>query len=134
MTIDQIVGTLVWTAAGALLLFILMGVDSFFTKYKDLEEMKNGNTAVAIRFVMKLCAQGYILARSIQTSDDLGEALLVSFVSFVILFVVEWAFRYILRLLADLRLDEGVHQGVVGLGLVAGSFHLVGAFIIGACL
>lgn len=134
MTWNEIVGTLVWTGAGAVLLFVLMGVDAFFTRYHDLQEMKNGNTAVAIRFVLKLAAQGYILARSIATSDSLGEALVVSIVSFVILFVLEWIVRGILRGLGDLRLDEGVKQGVIGLGLLAGSLHLVGALIIGACL
>jgi Predicted membrane protein len=134
LTFNEILGTLVWTAAGAVLLFILMAIDSFFTKYRDLEEMKNGNTAVTVRFVLKLASQGYILSRSIVTSDDLWEALLVSFVSFVILFVLEWIVEAVLKALADLRLDEGVKKGIVGYGLIAGSLHGVGALIIGACL
>lgn len=134
LTIENFLGTLLWTAAGAVLLFILMGIDAYFTKYKDMEEMKRGNTAVAVRFVLKLVAQGYILSRSIVTSDDLGEALLVSFVSFVILFVLEWIVEFAFRKIGDLRLDEGVRDGVVGHGLIAGSLHLVGALIIGSCL
>lgn len=134
MTLNEILGTLLWTAAGAVLLFVLMTIDALFTKYRDLAEMKNGNTAVIVRFVMKLGAQGYILSRSIVTSDNLGEALIVSFVSFVILFVLEWLVEAVLRGLADLRLEEGVKNGIVGYGLIAGTLHLVGALIIGACL
>ncbi|MBB6669938.1 DUF350 domain-containing protein [Cohnella nanjingensis] len=134
MSWDQIAGTLLWTAAGGVLLFVLMGIDAMFTKYKDMEEMKRGNTAVAVRFVLKLLAQGYIFSRSIVTSNDLGEALLVSIISFVILFILEWIVEAAFRKIADLRLDEGVKQGLVGHGLVAGSLHLVGALIIGACL
>ena len=134
MTLDEILGTLLWTAAGAVLLFVLMTIDALFTKYRDLAEMKNGNTAVIVRFVMKLGAQGYILSRSIVTSDNLGEALVVSFVSFVILFVLEWIVEAVLRGLADLRLEDGVKNGIVGYGLIAGTLHLVGALIIGACL
>lgn len=96
--------------------------------------MKNGNMAVTVRFVLKLGAQGYILSRSIVTSDNLGEALLVSFISFVILFLLEWLVEIVLRKLAELRLDEGVRSGMVGYGLIAGSLHAVGALIIGACL
>ena len=134
MTLNEILGTLLWTAAGAVLLFVLMSIDALFTKYRDLEEMKNGNTAVIVRFVMKLGAQGYILSRSIITSDNLGEALIVSFVSFVILFILEWIVEAVLRKMADLRLDEGVKNGIVGYGLIAGTLHLVGSLIIGACL
>ncbi|MBB6733006.1 DUF350 domain-containing protein [Cohnella zeiphila] len=134
MTLNEILGTLLWTAASAVLLFVLMTIDALFTKYRDLAEMKNGNTAVIVRFVMKLGAQGYILSRSIVTSDNLGEALIVSFVSFVILFVLEWLVEAVLRGLADLRLEEGVKNGIVGYGLIAGTLHLVGALIIGACL
>jgi uncharacterized membrane protein YjfL (UPF0719 family) len=134
LTLDEILGTLLWTAAGAVLLFVLMTIDALFTKYRDLAEMKNGNTAVIVRFVMKLGAQGYILSRSIVTSDNLGEALVVSFVSFVILFVLEWIVEAVLRGLADLRLEDGVKNGIVGYGLIAGTLHLVGALIIGACL
>jgi len=134
LTLNEILGTLLWTAAGAVLLFVLMSIDALFTKYRDLEEMKNGNTAVIVRFVMKLGAQGYILSRSIITSDNLGEALIVSFVSFVILFILEWIVEAVLRKMADLRLDEGVKNGIVGYGLIAGTLHLVGSLIIGACL
>jgi uncharacterized membrane protein YjfL (UPF0719 family) len=132
--LDEILGTLLWTAAGAVLLFILMSIDAMFTKYRDLQEMKNGNMAVTVRFVLKLAAQGYILSRSIATSENLGEALLVSFISFVILFLLEWVVEAALRALADLRLDEGVRNGIVGYGLIAGSLHAVGSLIIGACL
>jgi len=134
LTWEEILGTLLWTAAGAVLLFILMSIDALFTKYRDLEEMKNGNTAVTVRFVLKLGAQGYILSRSIATSENLGQALIVSFISFVILFLLEWIVEAVLKGIADLRLDEGVKNGIVGYGLIAGSLHLVGALIIGACL
>jgi len=134
LTWNEILGTLLWTASGAVLLFILMSIDALFTKYRDLAEIKNGNMAVTVRFVLKLGAQGYILSRSIVTSDNLGEALLVSFISFVILFLLEWLVEVVLRKLADLRLEEGVRNGMVGYGLIAGSLHAVGALIIGACL
>lgn len=134
MTFNEIVGTLIWTAAGAVLLFVLMGADSLLTKYKDMEEMKKGNNAVIVRFVMKLGAQGYILSRSIVTSDHLAEALLVSVVSFLILFVLERVVEWALGAIGDLRLAEGVKNGIVGHGLIAGTLHAVGALIIGACL
>lgn len=127
-------GMLVWTGTGAILLFFLMWVDSLFTKYKDLTEMKNGNMAVTIRFVMKLFAQGYILAQSISHAQDLLTAIEVSVVSFVILFVLERLVEWIFRLLADFKLEEGTHQGKVGYALLTGSFHVIGAMILGAYL
>lgn len=115
-------------------MFVLMWIDSLFTRYKDLTEMKKGNVAVTTRFVMKLFAQGYILSQSIATSNDLWEALLVSVVSFIILFILEFVVERLLKTFTGLDLDEGTQQGMVAYALLAGSFHVVGALILGACL
>lgn len=134
MDFNIIKGILVWTGSGAILLFILMFVDSLFTKYKDFEEVKAGNMAVTSRLVIKLLSQGYILSVSIRTSNNLLEALVVSIVSFLILLVLEAIVRVLMRWWAKLDLDAGTQQGIVGYGLFAGTLHLVGALIITACL
>ncbi|WP_219837821.1 DUF350 domain-containing protein [Paenibacillus sp. R14(2021)] len=134
MTLNEMLGILVWTGAGAVLLIVLMAIDSFFTRYKDLEEIKKGNVAVTSRFVMKLMAQAYILSQSISTSNHLGEALLVSVISFVILLLIESIIEAVLRSTAGLDLSEGTKDGKIAHALFAGSLHLAGALIIGACL
>ncbi|MFB9330640.1 DUF350 domain-containing protein [Paenibacillus aurantiacus] len=134
VTLQEISGMLVWTVAGGVLLVLLMMVDSWFTRYKDLEEIRRGNTAVATRFVMKLLSQAYILSQSIVTSNALGEALLVSVVSFVILLALESLLRIGLRALARMDLDQGTQDGKVAHALLAGSLHIAGALIIGALL
>lgn len=134
MTWMNVLGILVWTGTGAALLFVLMALDSLATPYKDMAEIKKGNAAVTTRFVMKLFAQGYILAASIHTSDSLWGALLASAVSFIILFILEWIVRLLLRLTHDLRLDEGILQGKIAYALIGGTLHVVGALIIAACL
>lgn len=136
LTLSNVLGILIWTGAGAVLLFILMYVDSLFTNYKDVEEIKKGNLAVTTRFVMKLFAQGYILASSISSSDHLWlwDALAISAISFVILFILEWMVRFVLKASVGLKLDEGTKQGKVAYALFAGSLHIVGALIISACL
>lgn len=124
----------VWTAVGAVLLFLLMYIDSLFTKYKDITEIKAGNNAVATRLVMKLFAQGYILSVAIGTSWSLGEAVLVSVVSFIILLILELIVRFLLKKMMDLDLDEGTKQGQIGYGLLGGALQIVGALIISASL
>ncbi|MFD1990198.1 DUF350 domain-containing protein [Paenibacillus nicotianae] len=124
----------VWTAVGAVLLFVLMYIDSLFTKYKDITEIKAGNNAVATRLVMKLFAQGYILSVAIGTSWSLGEAVLVSIVSFVILLILELIVRFLLKQMMGLDLDEGTKQGQIGYGLLGGALQIVGALIISASL
>ncbi|WP_019121289.1 DUF350 domain-containing protein [Brevibacillus massiliensis] len=131
---QNVVGMLIWTAASAVLLVVLMWLDSFFTKYNDMAEIKQGNVAVTTRFVMKLFSQGYILSQSIIKSNDLLHALQASVISFVILVIIEWIVRLFLRKAADLNLDQGTKQGKVAHALVAGSLHVVGALILGACL
>ncbi|AZN42137.1 DUF350 domain-containing protein [Paenibacillus albus] len=134
MTLDEMLGILVWTGAGAVLLVVLMAIDSFFTRYKDLEEIKKGNVAVTSRFVMKLLAQAYILAQSISSSDHLGDALLASVISFVILLLIESLVEVALRSTVSLDLGEGTKEGKMSHALLAGSLHVAGALVIGSCL
>jgi len=129
-----VLGMFVWTAASFVLLFLLMAVDALFTGYRDLAEIRDGNLAVTVRFVMKLGAQGVILARSIATSNELWQALLASAVSFVILMLLELAVRLLLRASAKLDLDRGTKEGKANYGLFAGSLHLVGALVLAASL
>jgi uncharacterized membrane protein YjfL (UPF0719 family) len=99
-----------------------------------MEEIKKGNVAVTTRFVMKLLAQAYILSQSIATSNHLGEALIVSVISFLILLVLERLLGLVLRTAFGLDLDRGTKEGKIAHALLAGSLHISGALIIGSCL
>ncbi|NOU77665.1 DUF350 domain-containing protein [Paenibacillus sp. LMG 31459] len=132
MDFHTLVSMVVWTVSGAVLLCVLMFVDSLFTRYDDLEELKAGNMAVTTRFVLKLGAQGYILSSSIAAASRLGEALVVSIVSFVLLFVLEKSAELLLGRVGKLDLDHGTQLGKVGYGLLAGILHVIGALIIAA--
>ncbi|OAB41134.1 DUF350 domain-containing protein [Paenibacillus antarcticus] len=134
MDFEYVLRVLVWTGVGSVLLFVLLYVDSLFTKYKDFEEVKAGNMAVTSRMMMKLLAQGYILSVSISTSNVLLEAIVVSIISFLVLLVLESIVRVGLRVWAKLDLDLGTQQGKLGYGLFGGMLHVVGALIITACL
>ncbi|MNI27738.1 hypothetical protein D3C73_814870 [compost metagenome] len=132
MDFHILVSMVVWTVSGSVLLCVLMYVDSLFTRYNDLEEIKAGNMAVTMRFVLKLLAQGYILSSSIASSNSLGDALVVSIVSFVLLFFLEKIVRLLLFSWAKLDLDHGTQLGKIGYGVLAGSLHVTGALIIAA--
>ncbi|MFL1672764.1 DUF350 domain-containing protein [Paenibacillus dendritiformis] len=134
MILDNVAGIALWTGTGALLLFLLMFVDSLFTGYNDIQEMRAGNVAVTTRFVMKLFSQGFILSSSIKVAYSLGEALFMSAVSFVILLILEFILRLLFRSGFGMNLEEGTKEGRMSYALVAGSMHVVGALIIAACL
>ncbi|ETT70280.1 MULTISPECIES: DUF350 domain-containing protein [Paenibacillus] len=132
MDFDTLVSMVVWTVSGAVLLCVLMLVDSLFTRYNDMEELKAGNMAVTTRLVLKLLSQGYILSASIAAANRLGTALIVSIVSFILLFVLEKTVEQLLSRWGNLELDHGTQLGKVGYGLMAGSLHVTGALIIAA--
>ncbi|MBW4080480.1 DUF350 domain-containing protein [Paenibacillus sp. S150] len=132
MDFHILVSMVVWTLSGSVLLCVLMYVDSLFTRYNDLEEIKAGNMAVTTRFVLKLLAQGYILSSSIASSNSLGDALVISIASFVLLFFLEKAVRLFLAAWAKLDLDHGTRLGKIGYGLLAGTLHVTGALILAA--
>ncbi|MGO4181007.1 DUF350 domain-containing protein [Paenibacillus sp. MCAF9] len=122
----------IWTGAGAILLIIIMFLDSRFTKYNDLQEIKKGNTAVTTRFVLKLFAQAYILSQSISKSSEMWEALLISLISFVLLLILELIVEKIVIAISGMKLEQGIHEGKVNYALFAGSLHVAGALIIGS--
>jgi uncharacterized membrane protein YjfL (UPF0719 family) len=122
----------VWTGLGALLLLMIMFLDSLTTRYRDIQEIRDGNAAVATRFLMKLIAQAYILAQSIAKSSVMWEAVVISLVSFVLLMIIEWLARVVLAKWANFRLEAGIHEGRLSHALFAGSIHLAGALIIGS--
>ena len=130
MDFHIVVSMVVWTVSGAVLLFALMYVDSLFTRYNDLEELKAGNMAVTTRFVLKLLAQAYILSSSIAASNSLVDALLISIVSFLLLLVLERVVRLLLAKWGNLDLDHGTQLGKIGYGLLSGSLQITGALII----
>lgn len=132
MDFHTLISMSVWTVSGAVLLGVLMFVDSLFTRYNDLEELKAGNMAVTTRFVLKLLAQTCILSSSIAASHRLGEALTVSAVSFFLLFILEKTVRLLLARWGRLDLDYGTQLGKIGYGWLAGSLHVTGALIIAA--
>ncbi len=134
MDLHVLVSMVVWTVSSAVLLFVLMYVDSLFTRYNDLEELKAGNMAVTTRFVLKLLAQAYILSSSIAAASSLGEALLVSVVSFLLLFALEKTVHLLLGKWGKIELDHGTQLGKIGYGLLSGSLHIVGALLISAFL
>ncbi|MFC3749736.1 DUF350 domain-containing protein [Paenibacillus sp. GCM10012306] len=134
MDLHILVSMVVWTVCSVILLFVLMYVDSLFTRYNDIEELKAGNMAVTTRLVLKLLTQAYILSTSISTSNRLGEALLVSVVSFALLLLLERTVRLLFAVWGKLDLDHGTQQGKIGYGLLSGSLHIVGALIISAFL
>lgn len=132
MDFDTLLSMVVWTVSGAVLLCVLMLVDSQFTRYNDMEELKAGNMAVTTRLVMKLLSQAYILSASIAAANRLGTALIVSVVSFILLFVLEKSVEQLMAKWGKLELDHGTQLGKVGYGLMAGSLHVTGALIIAA--
>lgn len=134
MTVQLLVGTILWIAGGAALLAVLMFIDSLTTKYRDLEEMRKGNVAVTTRFVMKLMAQTLVLARSVYTSEEWWEALIVSLTAFLILLALEWTVHTLLRRIAGFRLEEGTRDGKMAYALLSGSLHLAGGLIVAATL
>ncbi|MGQ0516342.1 DUF350 domain-containing protein, partial [Bacillus sp. D-CC] len=52
----------------------------------------------------------------------------------VILLVVEMFIEFVLKKMAGLDLEEGTKEGSVAHAMLAGSLHIVGALILGACL
>lgn len=134
LTWMNVLAMLIWTGVAAITIFVFMVIDSLFTRYKDIEELKKDNRAVAIRFWQKIGAQAIIMYSSIRASEDLWNALLFSAVSFLILLVLEAIVRAVFKWIFKVNLDLETANGNWSCGLIGGALHVFGALILVACL
>lgn len=119
-----------WFFLFVLTLFVLMSVDVLLTKYNDFELVRNGQTAVAVRFVCKLGAHALIITRSMMISQVVWDAIVISVYAFVLLLIVQWIFDLFMKRFFHIDMARNIAENHMPSALLAGALHLVGAVIL----
>lgn len=120
----------VWFGLAVVTLFILMALDVLLTRYNDFELIRNGSTAVAIRFICKLGAQALIISRSMTVNQTVWDAVVLSFYAFILLLILQWIFDGLMKLLFHIDMARNIAENHTPSGLLAGGLQLVGAVIL----
>jgi putative membrane protein len=92
-----------------------MVVFSWMTPYKDMEELKKGNTAVALAMGGKFLATAIILGVAAYTNTSIWFMMLWFAVGYVCLVVVYWIFELVTP---GFKISDHLKQGNVAVGVL----------------
>lgn len=98
-----------------LLQFVGMYVFSLMTPYKDLDELKRGNTAVALAMGGKFLATAIVLAVAAYTNSSILHMSVWFVIGYVCLIATYWVFDW---LTPQMKLSEQLKGGNTAVGIL----------------
>ena len=111
--------------------FIFLAIFELVTSYKNWEEIRNGNVAVALATGGKIFGIATIFRYSIEHNDSLLETIGWGAFGFLLLLSAYFIFEF---LLPTIKVDEEIGKGNVAVGLLSMIFSIGIAFVIGASI
>ncbi|GGN58246.1 MULTISPECIES: DUF350 domain-containing protein [Oceanobacillus] len=110
---------------------IFLTVFELVTSYKNWEEIRKGNLAVAMATGGKIFGIATIFRYSIEHNDSLLQTIGWGTFGFVLLLTGYFVFEF---LLPTIKVDEEIGKGNVAVGLLSMIFSIGIAFVIGASI
>lgn len=110
-------------------IIVFLSIFELVTKYKNMEEIKNGNLAVAMATGGKIFGIANIFRFSILHNDSLVTMLLWGLYGFILLLVGYFIFEF---LTPRFNIDEEIEKGNHAVGLIAMIISIGLSYVIGA--
>ncbi|WP_040228998.1 DUF350 domain-containing protein [Bhargavaea cecembensis] len=114
-----------------LCLVVAMVLFELVTKYKNWEEIQNGNLAVAMATGGKIFGVANIFRHSIQQHSTLPEMLLWGLFGFFLLIMAYWLFEF---LTPKFKIDEEIGNDNRAVGFISFIISVGLSFVIGASI
>ncbi|WP_010099065.1 DUF350 domain-containing protein [Ornithinibacillus scapharcae] len=111
--------------------FVFLAVFELVTKYKNWEEIKKGNLAVAMATGGKIFGIANIFRFSIEHNDALLTSIAWGTVGFILLLLGYFIFEF---LTPSIRVDEEIGKGNKAVGLISMIISIGLSFVIGASI
>ncbi|MDQ0208062.1 DUF350 domain-containing protein [Alkalicoccobacillus murimartini] len=129
---NEYVRTLAFYSVSILALVVFLAIFETVTSYRNWEEIKKGNLAVAMATSGKIFGVANIFSHSIQNSDSLLLMLLWGAIGFVLLLISYFIFEF---LMPSFKVDEEIKKdnravGFMSLVISVGLSYVIGAGII----
>ncbi len=121
--------TLSYFAMAALAMIVFLAVFELVTRYKNWEEIKRGNVAVAMATGGKIFGIANIFRFSIAENDSLWQALIWSSYGFVLLLIAYFIFEF---LTPTFRIDEEIAKDNRAVGLISMIISIGFSYVIGS--
>lgn len=110
-------------------IIVFLSIFELVTKYKDMEEIKNGNLAVAMATGGKIFGIANIFRFSIMHNDSLVTMLLWGLYGFILLLIGYFIFEF---LTPTFNIDEEIEKGNHAVGFIAMIISIGLSYVIGA--
>lgn len=116
------------------IIIVLAGIfifENMTRKYKDMEEVKNGNTAVALSVVGKIVGICIILSFAIYNSGRFTDTIIWGIVGVVLQMIAYWLFDLFTR---NFSVEEELKKNNIAVGVMSVGVSIGLAFVIGASI
>ncbi|NSL51544.1 DUF350 domain-containing protein [Calidifontibacillus erzurumensis] len=110
-------------------LIVFLSIFELVTKYNNMEQIKNGNLAVALATGGKIFGIANIFRYSIQHNESLASTLLWGIYGFILLLIGYFIFEF---LTPKFNIDEEIEKGNTAVGFIAMIISIGLSFVIGA--
>jgi len=129
---ELLVSTLAYFVIAVIIVLIgLFIFENMTRQYKDLEEVKNGNIAVALSIVGKIVGICIILSFAIYNSGRITDTIIWGVVGVVLQMVAYWLFDLFTR---NFSVEEELKNNNVAVGIMSVGVSIGLAFVIGASI
>lgn len=112
-------------------LIVFLSIFELVPKYKNMDEIKNGNLAVAMATGGKIFGIANIFRFSIQHNDKLVTMLLWGLYGFILLLIGYFIFEF---LTPKFNIDDEIQKGNKAVGLIAMIISIGLSYVIGASI
>ena len=128
---NPFVATAAYFAVAMLAIIVFLALFEIVTKYKDWDEIKNGNLAVAMATGGKIFGIANIFRFSIEHNDTVIEALLWSGFGFLLLIIAYFIFEF---LTPNFKVDEEIEKDNRAVGLISMMISIGLSYVVGASI
>ncbi|WP_426449214.1 DUF350 domain-containing protein [Paenibacillus sp. S-38] len=125
------VETLAYFSVAVLALIVFLAVFELVTKYKDWDEIKNGNVAVAMATGGKIFGICNLFRFAILNNDSILASLVWAGYGFVLLLAAYFIFEF---LTPYFKIDEQIKNDNRAVGLISMIISVSLSYVIGACV
>ncbi|SES91360.1 putative membrane protein [Oceanobacillus limi] len=129
---EPFISTFVYFVIAVVIVLIgLIIFENLTRKYKDMEEVKNGNTAIALSIVGKIIGICVILSFAIYNSAVIYETIIWGAYGVVLQMIAYWLFDLFTRNFSveEQLLKNNVAVGIISMGVSIGLGFVIGASI-----
>ncbi|MCZ8519394.1 MULTISPECIES: DUF350 domain-containing protein [Paenibacillus] len=125
------VETLAFFSVAVLALIVFLAIFELVTKYKDWEEIKNGNVAVAMATGGKIFGICNLFRFAILNNDSLLDSLVWAGYGFLLLLAAYFIFEF---LMPYFKIDDQIKNDNRAVGLISMMISVSLSYVIGACV